>query len=202
MRHRLIVCVVAILAAGFLGSSPASAVGGWFVGVNGGSAELQDFRLTVTSSDDSETVLSVVGGYQFMKHFGVAASYVDLGNYHFEGPDFGGYVTDLDVDGFHVFSLGIIPVSSRVALFGTLGVYRWDVKETDIDVPIMFERRLSDTGFSPTYGVGVNVDVFGKSGINLHVDWQTFVDVGDRQTTEHENDYEILSAGITYHFGK
>lgn len=195
---------ISIVCLAILPAAPAAAADdyGWLAAVSAGAAKLQDFRLPTTSSDDTGTVASLYGGYQFTRHFSLAGGYVDLGKYSFQGPSFGGYVADIKVDGVHFYGAGNLPVSERVGLVGTLGAYWWNYKYHDLDVPTGQQRNLSDTGVSPTVGLGVNIDIFSLRGTYLQVSWQRFFKVGKRETVEHENDYDLLVVGIMYNFSK
>ena len=175
---------------------------GWLAGVDAGVAKLKDFRLPTTSSDDTGTVGSIVGGYQFTRYFALAGGYVNLGKYSFQGPSFGGFSQDIKVDGFHFFAAGNYPVGERVGLTGTAGAYRWKAKFHSAPDAFDPERNLSDTGVSPTLGLGVKIDIFSKRGTYLHIGWQRFFKVGKRETVEHENDYDLFLVGIMYNFSK
>jgi hypothetical protein len=185
------------------GAAPATASDdyGWFAGFNAGQAKLHDFRLPTTSSDDKDTVLSAFGGYQFTRYVAVAGGYVDLGKYNFQGPSFGGYTQQIKVDGFQLSAIGSYPVAERVDLAASAGVFRWNVKFHSSD-PIDPNINLSDSGYSPTFGVGVNIDIFSKRGTYLYLGWQKFWNVGDRGTVEHENDYTMYVIGVTYNLSK
>jgi len=86
------------------------------------SVPRQDSRYSTTTAqavvrffDDEDTSLQVYGGYKFLKYFAVEARYVDLGSFS-DGVD------DLDLSGFSVHAVGIIPFgSSGWELFGQLG---------------------------------------------------------------------------------
>ncbi len=177
---------------------PAFAEGSIFTGATVGQAELKDFRLPTTSLGDSEEVGEVFVGYQFTPFFATTVGYMDLGTYDAAGPVFGGYTHELEFSGAHISTIGIVPISPRVAAFATAGLYFWngDFRGEDEDGL----RVLSDSGESVTYGAGLNVDVFAEDGINLHITWQRFDTVGDRQGLEHENDYDLFLIGATYHF--
>lgn len=194
----------AVVCMALFGAAPATAADdyGWIAGLNAGAAKLQDFRFPTTSSDDTGTAGSVFGGYQFTRYVAVAGGYVNLGKYSFQGPAFGGFDQQIKVDGFHLSGVGSYPVAERVDLQGTLGIYRWNYKFNSAADAFDPARSLSDSGYSPTFGIGVNIDIFSKRGTYLQLGWQRFLKVGNRQTVEHENDYDLFMVGVMYNFSK
>jgi hypothetical protein len=191
-------CALVVLVV----SSTVVADSGWLAGASVGKAKLKDFRLTTAVAEDDDTVLELYGGYKVMKHYAVTGAYVDFGSYHFEGPNFGGYVTDIEIDGFHVDNHGLLPLGKRVELRGSAGLFVWDYEENDVDLVTSDRRHLTDTGVSATFGAGVNVDILRENGIGLHFVYHRFVEVGDRRTVEHENDFDVVFAGVDYFWGK
>ena len=172
---------------------------GWMAGGNLGHSKLKNFRLTTTSFNDTATPFEVFAGYKFPAPVAVTVGYLDLGSYHAEGPDFGGYVNDMKAEGIHVSGIGLVPLSPRFSGLVHAGVYFWSYKfhSVDDDDP---DRRLSDSGKSLTYGSGFNVKM--SESVSLHIIWQHFNKVGNRQTVEHENDYDLFVLGGTYLIGK
>jgi len=187
-----------------MGAGQSLAGVGWLAGGSAGQAKLLDFRLDTDELDDTDVTWMAVGGYQFHPFYALVGGYLDLGDFHAEGPSFGGYERDISVNGFYVRNLGIIPVFSQVSFLGSLGVFRWDYEFNDLDIPSGSTRHLTDTGYSLTYGLGINVDLAGSSahfrGLNLHAGWERLDTVGDRETVEHENDYDVFLLGLTYNF--
>ena len=182
----------------------AEAFAGRLAGASVGQAKQLDFRLDTDELDDTDVTWMALGGYQFFPWYALMGGYLDLGDYHAEGPSFGGYESDISVDGFYVRNLGILPAFSRVSFLGSLGVFLWDYEFNDLDIPSGSTRHLTDTGYSLTWGLGVNVDLAGSSahfrGLNLHAGWERLDTVGDRDTVEHENDYDVFLLGLTYNF--
>jgi predicted porin len=192
--HVLVACTALVCVV------PAAADEGWLAGISVSQAQLQDFRLPTTSADDTRAAWSAYGGYKF-RGFAIAAGYLDLGKYRFEGPSFGGYTQDVEAYGFHFFAVGTYPVTSRVDLLGTVGAFRWTYKFSGSD-PSDPDRKLSDTGVSPSFGLGVNYRLSETGGAYLHAGWQRLKSVGDRNTVEHENDFDLIQVGVVYLFGK
>jgi OOP family OmpA-OmpF porin len=196
---------IAIVSLALVGAGPAAAADdyGWIAGFGTGQAKQKDFRLPTTNYDDTDTVVSAFGGYQFTRYFAMAGGYLDLGKFHAQGTaSFGPYDQTMKVDGFHVFGVGSYPVADRVSVTGTLGAYRWNYKFSEPAIGVDPARSLSDSGVSPTFGIGVNIDIFSKRGTYLHIGWQRFLNVGNRNTVEHENDYDLFMVGVVYNFSK
>jgi hypothetical protein len=195
---------LALLVIVSLCSLPAAADVGWIAGASGGQSKLNDFRLSTTTLEDDDTVWMLVGGYQFTPYFLLVGGYTDLGSYHAEGPDFGGYVNDIEIDGTYLRAVGKLPLGSQFSILGSVGGLYWDYdfkSEDALEPP----RHLTDTGFSPSVGIGVNFDIIdtpADSGFNLHAGWERLFKVGNRDTVEHENDYDVILLGLTYNFTK
>lgn len=200
-RTLLTRAILGIATVALVGTAPAVAGFGWFLGFGVGEAEIQDYRHNPNRvNDDSDTVWTLYGGYQFHKYFAAAAGYVDLGSYHFAGTQFMGYTEDIEIDGWHVFALGIAPVNDWFSVVGSAGLFRWDYEYHSSD-GFISSRSLSDDGISPTAGVWAVFDVTGKDTFLVSAGWQTFMDVGDRGTVEHKNDYNSVMVGLTYRGG-
>ena len=196
---RLVIVSLALAGAGVAAAADDH---GWIAGLSVGQAKLQDFRLPTTSADDTGTVVSVFGGYQFTRYFSVAGGYVDLGDYSFQGTSFGGYDWSMKIRGVQVSAIGSYPVLERVDLQGSVGVYRWHYKFHSAADAFDPERNLSDNGYSPTLGIGVTIDIFSKRGSYLYLGWQRFFNVGNRNTVENENDFNLFLVGAVYNFSK
>jgi len=116
---------VAFAGLSLLAMLPVTAGEWWIVGISAGSAKMKDFRLAADSFEDKETVFMPMAGYQSFKYFGVVGGYLDLGEYHAEGPNFGGYSQDMKIKGIYARGLGILPVAKQLSLLGSVGMYRW-----------------------------------------------------------------------------
>lgn len=200
---------------------------GWYFGVTGGQAEydlsqdeldaivLDAFAgagapvLTGSSSlEDSDTSLSLFGGYRFSPYLAVEAGYVDLGTAEYRstgtvnppGPVASApasYALDIEAKGFSAAALGSIPLGKSFDVHGHLGLLFSDTE---------FSQRANISTTSAAESFSANSqDVFYGIGAGLHLgerwafslDWQQFKDVGDEEETG-EGDVDRLSLGVTY----
>jgi hypothetical protein len=175
---------------------------GAFAGVTLGQSKTYDYasgsNTTFTREDDTDFAYVAFGGYQFLKYFGLAGAYVDLGTSRYAGSTDGVPFTDeLKVDGVHVMSLGFFPVAPKHSFFAFVGAYRWKQE-------VLYEESgqvypYTDKGTSPTAGVGYNWYVLGQN-LGIHVEYSRFFDVGDPNNSEHELDRDFASLGIVWTF--
>lgn len=192
-----------LAGAGLLAASPlqAQAEGtGFYVGFGLGQAEAKKFcdisgvpGATVGSCEDSDTAWRFFGGYQLNRYVGVELGYAG-------GPEFNASVTYLglpatvkaEASALDVVAVGYIPLGDRFALFGKLGLYRWDL---DVEVPGY--GALSDSGTDLTYGLGVQFNFARKFAVR--VEGQLYNDVGLESTTGTD-DVTTYSASVVYSF--
>jgi OOP family OmpA-OmpF porin len=133
------------------------------------------------SCDDKDTGLKIFGGFKFNPNFGVEASWVDLGEVTASGP--GGTAT-IEVDGFGVAAVGMIPINPQFGVFGKIGAYMWDA---NANAPGF---SASDDGTDIMFGAGVNWNF--SSHFGLRAEWERFDIDGD--------DVDFLSIGAQYNF--
>ena len=200
--RRFLSCVAASLACFLPFGAQAQ---DWFVGGGVGRATQQDYSIggPVSSFDDSDTSAFVFGGYTIGANQAVVASYMDLGETRFEGPAFGGFSDEIDVDGYNVAYLArFMPgEQQRIAIFGTIGIFAWDqeVRFTDGLGTLLFTEE--GTSFSFGLGASANLSADGTSPLSVFLSLQNLKDVGDEANSGHEDDREVVSVGISYRFG-
>lgn len=182
-------------------SATASAQG-WIAGAAIGQAKQQDYEVggPIDTRDDTDDSLRLFGGYLISPLQGFVISFIDLGTAYYDGPAFGGFRDYLDAEGYDIsYIIGWAPGSQeRVSLFGTVGIFAWDQDVFHVDATGPYPYQDSGTSFS--MGVGTEIKLGGPFGI--HVEWQLFKEVGDRNNSGHEYDREVLSVGVSYRFGK
>ncbi|HWH47918.1 MAG TPA: outer membrane beta-barrel protein [Burkholderiales bacterium] len=133
------------------------------------------------SCDDKDTGLKIFGGFKFNPNFGVEASWVDLGEVSASGP---GGSASVEVDGFGVAAVGMIPINPQFGVFGKLGAYMWDATGGGA------ASGASDDGTDIMFGAGVNWNF--SSHFGLRAEWERFDIDGD--------DIDFLSIGAQYNF--
>jgi len=178
-----------ILAVLFSGLSLGSALAwsqdqGFYAGVNLGQSKLKGACNGLpagVSCDDSDTALSIFGGYQFNKHFGAEIAYTDLGKAEASG---GGVTASVEATGFEFSAVGTIPLTQQFSLYGKLGFFMWDA-----DLKSNVGINASDDGTDLTYAIGVRWN-FAKN-LGLQAQWQRY-DVSD--------DVDVIGVGILFRF--
>jgi len=117
----LITCLIFSVAA--YSADPQSQ--GFYIGGAGGSSEFDDDgAFQGFDVDDSDTSLTIMGGYKVNRFFSVEARYSDLGTFKVSH-----WYYDIsekaDVEALSIHAVGIIPFgASGWAIFGQLGLAR------------------------------------------------------------------------------
>ncbi len=197
-----VLLAIGVLTFTSIGSSFALANEGWYGGVSVGSSEVDDFCTGVpagVSCDDSDTGFKLFGGKQSRKNWGGEFGFVDLGKTTLSDPS--GIIVGIpatakfEADGFFLAGTGTIPFgqNEKFALFGKLGVMRWDATFSITAAAGLGSASASDDGFSPMFGIGLKYDFTERFGIR--VEWERFLDVGDAATTG-EADVDLITVGI------
>jgi opacity protein-like surface antigen len=207
----------ASLALTLTSSAPSLAQleAGWFGGVTVGQSmwDGYDEPGPVLELDDSDIAWSAFGGYRF-SYFAFSAGYTDLGaltargGFEYEPPSdgatdpgtdevVGGYDDKLEASGPFIAAHGVLPLSKRVQLIGTVGAFFWNHKVTYSDDSGPYNAEPSGTGL--IYGVGVNF--FVAPSISLAAEWRRYPEVGKYEETGHEDDIDAVTVGVLYHFG-
>ena len=172
MKKKLVLAVS--LAVG-LGSVPAMAAdSGFYLGAGFGQAtasghddnavavsEFFGSVVTSVSSDDTDTSISVFGGYDFNKHVGLEVNYADLGARNVTVTDnIATFTTDqykFGMTGFGISLLGKLPITEKFSMFGKLGLFTW---ESTVDTTIDFgggsfvSTSVEETGSDLMLGIG------------------------------------------------
>lgn len=136
--------------------------------------------------DDKDTTWSLGAGYMFNRHFGIEASYRDLGEVKVSlGPASG----TAEADGYTLGVRGVVPVTPKVDLMGHFGFFLWDVTERAFfnGVP---SDSFSDDGNDPYFGVSAYYNVTPQ--LSVGGGWTRF-DVND-------SDADSLDLRVKYSF--
>lgn len=216
-----VLCVAASSAVAFL--PPAFAAGDispWYAGLNAGfsntsidDASINSDLLTVpgitsartTSKNEDDTGFKLFVGYQVNSNFALEGGYADLGKFKVDtamtilgSPATGR--TEIEVTGWNVDAVGIVPIGKNWSILGRVGVIRADVK---VDATVNgLGTSASDNESSTTtdmkYGLGAQLyDVTQAFGVRL--EWERYHDLGDKNTTG-EGDVDLWSVGIIVKF--
>lgn len=165
--------IFALVAASALAMSPAMAQDtGFYVG-----AGIGDFGVDVGTFDGSDTGFKAFGGYQFIKYLAAEVEYLDGGTVEDRG-------FEIDVSGFNLSGMGILPVGEKFSLFAKLGMIFWDADLGGVE-------RGSDSGEDFSWGVGGGYDFTDQFGMRL--EYQGF-EIEDTDTVD------MISLGASWKF--
>lgn len=139
--------IIALIAASAFAISPAMAKdNGFYVG-----AGIGDFSVDVGGFDGSDTGFKVFGGYKFMKYVAAELEYIDGGTVEDGG-------LELDVSGFNLSGVGILPIGEKFGLFAKLGMIFWDAKARGFG---------DDSGEDFSWGIGAGYSFTDQFGMQL-----------------------------------
>ena len=163
--------IFALVAASVFAVSPAIAQdSGFYVG-----AGIGDFGVKVDGFDGSDTGFKVFGGYRFIKYLAAEVEYLDGGTVEDGG-------LEIDVSGFNLSGVGILPVGEKFNLFAKLGMIFWDVGSNGFG---------DDSGEDFSWGVGAGYSFTEQFGMQL--EYQGF-EIEDADTVD------MISLGATWKF--
>ena len=148
---------VSALFAGLLLTAFAHAEEGFYVGAGVGLTQIEDDEAGL-SFDDSAIGWRVLAGYQFTDHFAIEGGYFDSG----EAEDsILGFDVDIELTGFTVFGVGIIPLNDAWELFGKAGYYDGEAEASVLGVSVDDDESGLVLGVGARYNFGNNVAVRG-----------------------------------------
>ncbi len=172
-------------------SLPVMAFGQGFrfgVGLGSSSFELNEPGLiskyssvtTTSNITDSATALTIFGGIEFDEYLSLNTDLLILGDITSSQ---GGLKTKL----FDVSSIAITadlsqPLSESITGFVRLGIHSWDISEGDDN------SSSIDTAVDLTYGLGLNINIYGDKSRQIRVQWNryeydgVFIDTSDTVT--------------------
>ncbi len=175
------VLAIAVLAAAGLGL-PASAAQG-YVGASWLSSGAE-FDTAVDNFDIDDSGWKVFGGLNFVKFFGLEASYRDLGDFTETGVG----SIDASIKAYDLEARGILPLGKVVDIFGKAGYANLSIDGTESDGATQVE--INDDNWELFYGLGVELH-FGKT-FGVRAEWEKW---------DVETSLNAFSAGAVFRFG-
>lgn len=171
---------------------------GWHAGFNLGHSKADVDCTGTTSCDDKDTAWSIFGGYRLNRDFAVELGYVNLGKVSASGidPILGTFSTAIEVTGFELSGVGILPINPKFSGYGKLGLFIWDLDAT-VTSSTFGSGALSEDGADLTFGIGARY-LFTKN-LAAQLQWQRYSDIGDDATTG-KSDIDVIGAGIVFGF--
>ena len=201
----------------------------WYVGISAGASRTDSALVTNREStvvnaavlgssfDAGDRAFRVAAGYSATPYLALELNYADLGesrlstrivNQGLEGQvDIQRAITGLGID-----LLGRLPLGSRAALFGRLGLVRTRLEATAVlSGNIVFTGSDPDERSRGAYRtetvtrVGVGGEWALSPCLGLRLDWERWLDVGKPfaiggRGTTGEADTDFYSVGLTYRF--
>ena len=203
--------VVISAAALFIAGAANAKDSGWYLGAGVGQVDYDspiseseaDANLAyngitgTTSIDDTDTGWKLFGGYQINRNFALELGYVNLGEFgldiDFTAPVAGSANASIEVDGFALSGLGILPIGDKFGVFGRVGAYAWEANaDATVSVSGIGTVSLSDDedGTDFFYGIGAKYDFMENFG--ARVEWERYDIDGD--------DVDLISGSLVYIF--
>lgn len=204
MKIQKMTALALILAAGFPVSALAAEAGTAYVGAALGQSSAdysssqctQDVGFTCTT-DDTDTAIGVVVGYNIVPQVAVEASYTDLGKIGLNFPGLG-VTGDIKSDAFTLELLGRLPLQgSPLSFYGHVGIFSSDttISASGAGGSASDSRTSSDL----TFGVGAEYAFNGN--VSGRLDVSRFDSVGQGSGDNGAN-VDVVSIGLNYTFGK
>lgn len=183
--------VLALLVSSKLAMADAMGPGTYF-GLGFGQSTMNDANNTLlgTTTQDRDTAVKFFGGVMLNSNIGFELGYVDFGRFIGERPH-----EEWDASGVDVSLVMAAPLPDRYSgfsVFGKVGMNAWNV-----DDHVSSFGLISASGTNPSYGLGAEVELNPRMGLNLQ--WERFSDVGDYSSTGR-SDIDLVSANFVYHF--
>lgn len=209
---RVLGALAAAVAITTSSAATAAVVPGWYLGGNLGlsraeidedrireSLESEGFAVTAFSDDDRDLGYKLFGGYQLNRYFALEAGYFDLGMFDFEATTdpLGSFEGDIDITGFNLDVVGLLPITTRFSAFGRGGVTREEAKvrfdrtgAVDVNDP---RRDKSATNYK--FGFGVEYAVTDNIGLRAEAERYRIDDA-----VGNDGDVDLYSVGLVYRF--
>jgi len=165
---------------------------GWYVGASVGQAKAKTACDGLSGSgitcDDTDTTWKLFGGYQFNRNLAAELGYSDFGKVKASA----GTLTDeVKATAWELVGIGALPVADRFSVYGKLGLYHAETKETT-----NFVGNFKDTNNDLTFGFGARYDF--TQNVGVRAEWQRYKDVGG--SSVGKDDFDVISVGVVWRF--
>lgn len=136
-----------------------------------------------------------LGGVNFQPRWSVGTNRLNLDNAD-NNPDFAGDTRLADrnanlysLRGVTLSGMGTLPINQGLSLFGKIGMLGWNEGPRAVDGSMLYNAN-NGHGLNMTYGAGGQY--LFSPGLSLHAEWDRY--------TINQNDIDLFSAGLRYHF--
>ena len=194
-------------AGGAGGTGGAAAFGAWspgfYVGFGGGHSTAASACSTsglpagtsFTSCDDTDIGWKVYGGYQFTRHWGIEAGYIDFGKATANGTVLGVPIAaEAKATGWQLVGTGTVPITAAFDAFAKLGIWRSDV-DARASAPGI---SVAASGHSTVLAWGLGAKWNLSRNWSARLEFERFNDAGDNNTGK--SDLDLISIGVSYKF--
>ncbi len=165
---------------------------GWYLGGSIGQSQAKDacsgLAGTGISCDDKDTAWKILGGYQVNRYVAAEFGYTDLGKVSASAF---GLTDEIKTTAWELTAVGSLPLAERFSLFGRLGLYRAEVKEST-----NFVGNFKATSTDLTFGLGARYDI--SKNLGIRGEWQKYKDVGGGDIGK--SDIDVISLGVIWNF--
>ena len=128
--------------------------------------------MTTLSSDDNDTGWKLFAGYQFHRNWAVEGSYYDLGNFNASGTVTGTATpanVSVNVKGWGLAAVGILPLQQNFSLFGKLGGFWSDSSASATAGP--FAAATGDSNSEWLAGIGMTYNFSRNWGVRAEAEF-------------------------------
>jgi len=193
--------------------------GGWYGGISLGQSRVKfadDFLSfpgatgESLSKDETGGAYKLFAGYRHTRHFALEGGYTDFGSFSATndiaaialfGP--GSLSFKLKSSGFHLDTVGILPIGGKFEIFGRLGVIYTTTKATFSGTGSVLvaapgvppNSKHSELNLKP----GIGAEYRFSQALGLRLEAEQALKVGDANTTG-EGDIRVFSLGLTSRF--
>ncbi|MDH5648721.1 MAG: outer membrane beta-barrel protein [Gammaproteobacteria bacterium] len=160
---------------------PAMVTGGSYLGAAIGYSYVDQSLFA-----ESGTGIKVFGGIGLNSYFSVEAAYMDLGQ---PQEDLFGLQQDYDVWAAGLWAKGMLPLGSRIIVFGKAGLAHWDLEKTTTFFGLS-SQTVSQSGNDPIWGVGMEFKIGDRYSMPLEYE----------RIESEDDEIALFSIGIVYRF--
>lgn len=172
------------------GSSWYAPAGGRYIGFNAGRSDYfgncDASDILSLSCDNTGTAYSIYTGGMWNNNLGMELGATDFGRIDRLGGSTKAY-------GFNLSAVGRVPMTDTIGLFAKVGAM-YSRSEVGVGATAVGANSGKDTGWGPTYGVGVDFSLTPKLAAVLQWDQSKVPVLGDRERIN------VTSVGLKYRF--
>ncbi|EIJ35806.1 porin family protein [Thiothrix nivea] len=160
-------------------------------------------------AERADQAVGVRAGYRVTDKVAIEAGYVDLGR-TFDAVEYPDGLYGMGEQKTRALTLGVVgsaALGHQVSAYAKAGVAYYQSKATYDDVLLPAELKVSDTGFTPTVGLGVGYRLSNHLAVNTGFDYyhelgqrEDLFDNADNSLETVKSSTGVLSLGLGYSF--